>query len=121
MRPLGRKNGMFTMMIAQLNTLHDYGCLTDEEAQSIADILHTAKKRADDDFEEYLDLISRSKNKGMPDDGCVQMKCKFCGAIFDLKDISKPIDNSPFGFVWVRDNCPNCKRGMDDWYERVRV
>ncbi len=117
MRPHGRKNGMFTMMIAQLGTLHDYGCLTDEEAQSIADILHTAKKRADKDFEEYLDRISRSKGK--TDDGCVQMKCRFCGATFDLKDISKPMDNSPLEFVWVRDNCPNCKRGMDDWYERV--
>ena len=49
------------------------------------------------------------------------MRCKFCGSIFDLKDVSKPMDNSLFGFVWVRDNCPNCKRGMDDWYERVRV
>ena len=46
------------------------------------------------------------------------MRCKFCGAIFDLKDISKPMDTP--GFVWVRDNCPNCKRGMDNWYERVR-
>ena len=51
------------------------------------------------------------------------MKCRFCGAVFNLKDISNSMgyDSGPrFGFVWVRDNCPNCKRGMDDWYERVR-
>lgn len=61
MRPHGRKNGMLTMAIAQLETLYGYDCLTDEEAQSIADILRTAKKRADSDFEERLDHISRSK------------------------------------------------------------
>ena len=47
------------------------------------------------------------------------MKCRFCGSVFDLKDISKPMDTP--GFVWVRDNCPNCGKGMDNWYERVRV
>ena len=61
MRPHGRKNGMLMMAIAQLETLHGYDCLTDEEAQSIADTLLTAKKRADADFEEYLDRFSRSK------------------------------------------------------------
>ena len=44
---------MLTMMITELETLHDYGCLTDEEAQGIADILHTAKKRADTEFIKY--------------------------------------------------------------------
>jgi len=37
MRPHGRKYGMLMMAIAQLETLHGYDCLTDEEAQSIAD------------------------------------------------------------------------------------
>ena len=46
------------------------------------------------------------------------MTCKFCGAIFDLKDISKPMDVP--GFVWVRDDCPTCKRVTGVWYERVR-
>ena len=55
MIPHGRKYGMLMMAIAQLETLHGYDCLTDEEAQSIADILHTAKKRANADFEECLD------------------------------------------------------------------
>lgn len=61
MRPHGRKNGMLMMAIAQLETLHGYDCLTDEEAQSIADILTNAKKRADADFEERLNHISQSK------------------------------------------------------------
>lgn len=61
MRPHGRKNGMLMMAIAQLETLHGYDCLTDEEAQRIEDVLLTAKKRADADFEERLDHISRSK------------------------------------------------------------
>ena len=52
---------MLMMAIAQLETLHGYDCLTDEEAQSIADILTNAKKRADADFEERLNHISQSK------------------------------------------------------------
>jgi len=47
-----------------------------------------------------------------------RMKCRFCGEIFDLKDISRPMDSSKlFRFVWVEDRCPKCKKGMDDWYE----
>lgn len=55
-----------------------------------------------------------------------KMRCIHCGEIFDLEDISKPIpekymgSNKRFGFVWISDNCPKCKKGMDDWYEMVR-
>ena len=52
-----------------------------------------------------------------------KMRCIYCGAVFDLADISKPIMNngkSMLDFVWISDNCPRCKKGMDDWYEGVR-
>ena len=53
-----------------------------------------------------------------------KMKCIHCGAIFDLKDISKPMKTNkgePIGdFVWIADCCPACHEGMDDWYEKVR-
>jgi len=45
-----------------------------------------------------------------------EMMCKFCGSIFELEDISKPMKGSAFGFVWVDDQCPKCKKGFDDWY-----
>ena len=46
------------------------------------------------------------------------MKCRFCKAVFNLEDISKPMRMGDF--VWVRDNCPNCGKGMDDWYVSER-
>ena len=51
-----------------------------------------------------------------------RMMCKFCASIFDLKDISHPMDEwNKNGllrdWVWVADECPKCKRGFDDWYE----
>ena len=47
-----------------------------------------------------------------------RMKCRFCKTIFNLEDISKPMGIGDF--VWVRDNCPNCGKGMDDWYVSER-
>lgn len=55
-----------------------------------------------------------------------KMRCIHCDMVFDLEDISKPIpekyaeSNKRFGFVWIADCCPNCKKGMDDWYEKVK-
>lgn len=41
--------------------------------------------------------------------------CIFCGESFDKEDVSIPMKNSP-GWVWMRDSCPKCHRGMDNWY-----
>ena len=53
-----------------------------------------------------------------------KMRCIHCGATFELKDISKPMKNNKgepiLDFVWIADCCPVCKKGMDDWYERVK-
>ena len=46
-----------------------------------------------------------------------KMMCRFCGAVFNLDDISKPMEPQGFlHFVYVEDQCPKCKRGFDDWY-----
>lgn len=50
-----------------------------------------------------------------------KMKCKYCGAVFDLKDISTPMKGALLDFVWVRDRCPACHKGMDDWYLSDKV
>lgn len=42
-----------------------------------------------------------------------RMMCRFCGEWFDKEDVSKPMGG---GWVWMRDDCPKCHRGMDDWY-----
>ena len=41
--------------------------------------------------------------------------CRYCQRIFEKEDISKPMKDCP-GWVWMRDNCPVCRKGMDDWY-----
>jgi len=48
--------------------------------------------------------------------------CRFCGRIFEQEDVSVPMkDNVGFtGWIWMRDNCPVCKKGMDDWYVSER-
>ena len=49
-----------------------------------------------------------------------RVKCKFCGATFDIEEVSKPMpEPNPFGFVWMKDSCPNCNKGMDNWYVGV--
>jgi hypothetical protein len=49
-----------------------------------------------------------------------KMMCRFCGEVFELEDISTPMPDSPLGFVWVKDQCPKCNRGFDDWYVSMR-
>ena len=40
-----------------------------------------------------------------------KFKCIFCGEMFNLDDISKPIyPKGIFDFVWVPDACPKCHR-----------
>ena len=41
--------------------------------------------------------------------------CVHCGAVFAKGEVSEPMESAP-GWVWVRDNCPRCRKGMDDWY-----
>ena len=40
--------------------------------------------------------------------------CRFCGRVFEKEEISVPMKEK--GWVWMRDNCPVCRKGMDDWY-----
>ena len=40
--------------------------------------------------------------------------CRFCGRVFEKEEISTPMKEE--GWVWMRDNCPVCRKGMDDWY-----
>ena len=46
--------------------------------------------------------------------GRVKFICRFCGEVFDEEDISVPMDDP--GWINVRDTCPRCHRGMDNWY-----
>lgn len=40
--------------------------------------------------------------------------CRFCGRVFEKEDISTPMKEA--GWVWMRDDCPVCRKGRDDWY-----
>ena len=45
--------------------------------------------------------------------------CVYCGEVFAKEDVSTPMeseDGNPLGWVWVRETCPRCHRGCDDWY-----
>ena len=47
--------------------------------------------------------------------------CRFCGSVFNIEDVSHPMDEwNKSGilrdWIWVDDQCPKCKRGLDDWY-----
>ena len=44
----------------------------------------------------------------------MRFSCRFCGDVFDQADISVPMDDP--GWIWMRDTCPRCHRGMDNWY-----
>lgn len=44
----------------------------------------------------------------------MKFSCRFCGDVFDKDDISVPMDDP--GWVWMRETCPRCGKGMDDWY-----
>lgn len=46
--------------------------------------------------------------------------CVYCGRVFKKEDISKPMKDYP-GWDWMRDSCPVCKKGFDDWYSKCRV
>lgn len=46
--------------------------------------------------------------------------CVYCGRVFKKEDISKPMEDYP-GWVWMRDSCPVCRKGFDDWYRRCRI
>ncbi len=49
--------------------------------------------------------------------GMTRMKCRFCDAIFNLEDISHPMEpKTILNFVYIVDQCPNCGKGFDDWY-----
>lgn len=41
--------------------------------------------------------------------------CRYCGAIFNKEEISRPMKNQGRGllgdWVWMDDQCPKCKRG----------
>ena len=45
--------------------------------------------------------------------------CIYCGRVFRMEDISKPMEDYP-GWVWMRDTCPVCRKGCDDWYSKCR-
>ena len=45
--------------------------------------------------------------------------CVYCGRVFKKEDISKPMEGYP-GWVWMRDSCPVCGKGLDDWYDKCR-
>ena len=45
--------------------------------------------------------------------------CVHCGRVFKKEDISHPMKDSP-GWVWMRDSCPVCGKGCDDWYTSLR-
>lgn len=45
----------------------------------------------------------------------MRFSCRFCGAVFDKADTSVPMEDYP-GWVWMRDTCPRCHKGMDDWH-----
>lgn len=44
--------------------------------------------------------------------------CIHCGGVFDGADISTPMKDSP-GWVWMRDDCPRCHKGLDNWYRSL--
>ncbi len=50
--------------------------------------------------------------------------CRFCRRIFEKEEVSVPMKGNgsgPIGdWVWMLDNCPVCKKGMDDWYVSER-
>ncbi len=50
--------------------------------------------------------------------------CRYCGAIFDKEEISRPMKNQGRGilgdWVWMDDQCPKCKKGLDNWYIPTR-
>lgn len=48
----------------------------------------------------------------------MRFSCRFCGDVFDKADISTPMDDPRW--VWMRDTCPRCHKGMDDWYVSER-
>ena len=43
-----------------------------------------------------------------------RMMCRYCGEIFDKEEVSTPMKDK--GWVWMKDSCPKCHKGMDDWY-----
>lgn len=45
--------------------------------------------------------------------------CVYCGRVFDKEKISTPMKQAP-GWVWMRDMCPGCGKGFDDWYVSCR-
>ena len=49
-------------------------------------------------------------------------KCDICGREVEFESMLEqfPAYDPATQTVEMRDNCPNCKRGMDNWYERVR-
>ena len=66
------------------------------------------------DVADKVDALVKKKRES-------RMMCKFCGTIFNLEDISTPMDPPTIlHFVYVKDECPNCKRGFDDWYVSMR-
>lgn len=40
--------------------------------------------------------------------------CRFCGRVYDQDEVSVPMKMP--GWIWVKDECPGCHKGMDDWY-----
>ena len=46
--------------------------------------------------------------------------CRFCWSIFQKEEISTPMTNKKGerigDWVWMRDQCPKCGKGLDDWY-----
>lgn len=49
--------------------------------------------------------------------------CRFCGHVFEKEEISISMESNTGkfkGWAWswtsIRDNCPVCRKGMDDWY-----
>lgn len=43
-----------------------------------------------------------------------RIMCRYCGEIFDKEEVSTPMKYKDW--VWMKDKCPKCHKGMDDWY-----
>lgn len=44
----------------------------------------------------------------------VTFYCIYCGGVFDKDEVSVPMEQP--GWIWVRETCPRCHKGLDDWY-----
>lgn len=49
----------------------------------------------------------------------MRFMCRFCNAIFQQEEIAVPMKER--GWVYIRDSCPRCRRGRDDWYVSERM